>query len=113
MAQTVLLASAGTAALVLNPVPRSTTIILTATSCSSGACQVEFSLNDPNAPGATTSYWALLSSAVSLVSSTKKDTPLSYTVLSPIAQVRITSTAWDTAGTGGSMVLQALQSVSA
>lgn len=105
MAQSVTLSSAGTAAMVLNPVLKSTTVVLTpATAGSTGAVQVDFSLDDPTIPGGPTTTWALLSSGAAMLSSNV--TNLTYTVLSPIGQVRINSSANNTTWT-----LKALQSV--
>lgn len=107
MAQSVTLSSVGTATLVLNPVAKSTTLLLTA--ASSGAVQLDMSLDDPSIPGGPTTTWALLSSAASMVSSNLAN-GLVYTVVTPIAQVRINSTALVS---GGSYTLKALQSVTA
>lgn len=107
MAQSVTLSSVGTATLVLNPVAKSTTVLLTA--ASSGAVQLDMSLDDPTIPGGPTTTWALLSSAASINSSNLAN-GLVYTILTPIAQVRINSTALVS---GGSYTLKALQSVTA
>ena len=107
MAQSVTLSSVGTAAIALNPVAKSTTVMLTA--ASSGAVQLDFSLDDPTIPGGPTTTWALLSSAAS-INSSNLSAGLVYTVLTPIAQVRINSTALVA---GGSYTLKALQSVTA
>lgn len=111
--RTVTLSSAGTATLALNPVSKSTTLMLTATSCSSGYFTVQYALGDPSALGYVSAKWAPLSSAAAIASSGLSSSPLSWTVFAPIAQARIYSSGWDTAGTGGSMVLKALQSVTA
>lgn len=101
--------------IVLNPVARTTTVILSATTNSStaGTVQIEMSVDDPTIPGGPTTTWALLSSASAITSSQVSITPLVYTVLSPIAQVRVNSTSGST-GTGPSVyTLKALQSVTA
>jgi len=102
--------------LVLNPVSKSTTVMLSAVAPSStaGTVQVEFSLDDPSALGAPTATFALLSSATAIASSLVAATPLSWTVLSPIGMVRVNSTLGST-GTAGPTVytLKALQSVTA
>jgi hypothetical protein len=110
MAQSATLASAGTAVIVLNPVAKSTTVQLTATAASTGAVQVDYSLDDPTIPGGPTTTWSLLSSAAAMTSSTISSSPLSWTVLSPIGQVRINSSA---VNTGNVFTLKALQSVTA
>lgn len=107
MAQSVTLSSVGTATLVLNPVAKSTTLLLTA--ASSGAVQLDISLDDPSIPGGPTATWALLSSAASINSSNLAN-GLVYTLLTPAAAVRINSTALVS---GGSYTLKALQSVTA
>lgn len=108
MAQSVTLSSVGTAAMVLNPLAKSTTVQLTVPS--SGVCQIEVSLDDPSIPGGPTSTWTLLSSATAMPSSTVGAAGLLYTVLSPVGQVRLNSTA---VITGGTFTLKALQSVTA
>lgn len=114
MAQTVTLSSAGTAAIALNPVAKSTTVMLSASIASSNtAAQIEISLDDPTIPGGPTATWALLSSASGMVGSSANSSPLSviYTVLSPVAQVRINSSA--TAASSNTWTLKALQSITA
>jgi len=110
MAQyTTLASSAGTAALVLNPLAKSTTVVLTVgTAGSTGAVQLDVSLDDPTILGGPTATWALLSSGAAMLSSNISN-GLVYTVLSPVAQVRINSTANNTANT---FTLKALQSIS-
>lgn len=110
MAQSTTLSSAGTATLVLNPVSKSTTVMMTATGTSTGTIQVEYSLDDPSIFGGPTTTWALLSSAAAMTSSTVGANPLSWTVLSPIGQVRLNSSAMNT---GNVITLKALQSVTA
>jgi hypothetical protein len=107
MALSVILSSVGTATLALNPVAKSTTILLTA--ASSGNVQIDMSLDDPSIPGGPTTSWALLSSAAAMTSSNLAN-GLVYTVLSPVGMVRINSTALVA---GGSFTLKALQSVTA
>ena len=112
MAQSVSLSSVGTATIVLNPVAKSTTVLLTTTVGSSlSTIQVDFSLDDPTIPGGPTTTWALLSSAATMSTSLMSANPLSYTVLSPIGQVRLNSTA--NAGSSAVFTLKALQSVTA
>ncbi len=108
MAQSVTLSSVGTAAMALNPVAKSTTLQLTVPS--SGTVQIDVSLDDPTIPGGPTTTWTLLSSAASMPSSTVGTAGLLYTVLTPIAQVRLNSTA---VVSGGTFTLKALQSVTA
>ncbi len=110
MAQSVTLSSVGTATMVLNPTARTTTLLYT-TTASSGVGQVEVSVDDPSIPGGPASTWALLSSATAMPSTTVgTGTGLVYTVLTPVAQVRLNSTAIIS---GGTHVLKALQSVTA
>lgn len=114
MAQSITLSSAGTATLVLNPVSKSTTVLLSASIASSNtAASIEMSLDDPTIPGGPSATWALLSSASGMVGSSANSSPLSvvYTVLSPIGMVRINSSA--TAASSNTWTLKALQSVQA
>jgi len=118
MAQSVTLSSVGTAAIVLNPVAKATTVQLTVTSASTGTwgtTTVEFSLDDPTQTPAPTSTWTALSSALAIASSQINAAGgLVWTVLSPINQVRINSTANSTSTTTLTVnVLKALQSVTA
>lgn len=119
MAQTVTILASTSAAvtgvLALNPVSKSTTVILTASGATSSnaTVQVDFSLDDPSffpIGGSTTATWALLSSAASMTASAVNG--LSYTVLAPIAQVRVNSTIGSTGGVYA-FTLRALQSVTA
>ena len=107
MAQSVSLSSAGTAAMFLNPVAKSTTVLLTIPS--SGVASIEMSLDDPSIPGGPAVTWALLSSAA-IISSNQTPLNLVYTVLSPIGGVRINCSS---NATGGTYTLKALQSVTA
>lgn len=102
----------GTATIVLNPVARSTTVMITANSCSSGLAAVEWSLDDPSQYGGPTATWALLSSASAMLSSLLSTAGLSWTILSPAGGVRIRSTAWDNSS-ASVMTLKALQSITA
>src|SRR5215475_12883180 len=107
MAQSVTLSSStGTAVLALNPVAKSTTVLFTVgTSGSTGAVQIDMSVDDPSIPGGPTTTWALLSSGAAMLSSNITQ-GLVYTVLSPVGQVRINSTANNTTNT---FTLKALQ----
>lgn len=104
--------SSGT--IVLNPVARSTTVMLSATvtSTTAGAARVDFSLDDPTIPGGPTATWVQLSSAA-INSSLIAATPLAWTVLSPIGMVRVVSTTGSTGSAPDSFVLKALQSITA
>jgi hypothetical protein len=107
MAQSVTLSSVGTASIILNPVCRTTTVMLSAgTAGSTGAVTLELSLDDPTIPGGPTATWGLLSSGSAMLSSNV--TSLVYTVLSPIGGVRINSSA-----NNNTWTLKALQSVTA
>jgi len=98
--------------IMLNPVSKSTTVLWTATSGSSAYALIEMSLDDTSALGSPTATWAPLSSAT-ISSSNMAATPLTYTVLSPIAAVRINSTTGSTGATAATFTLKALQSVTA
>lgn len=107
MAQSVTLSSVGTATMILNPVSKSTTVLLSAgTVGSTGAVTLEMSLDDPTILGGPTATWATISSGAAMLSSNV--TSLVYTVLSPIAGLRINSSA-----NNNTWTLKALQSVSA
>ncbi len=111
MAQSITLSSAGTATLVLNPVSKSTTVVLTGTvNSTTTTVQVEMSVDDPTIPGGPTATWALLSSATAMIgSSTTSALSLVYTVLSPMGMVRLNSTT--AAGSSVVFTLKALQAV--
>jgi len=112
MTATITASSGGTGVIALNPVAKSTTVQLTLTSCSSGAVQIEMSLDDPTIVSGPTTTWSLLSSGTAMLSSNigGSNGGLIYTILSPVGQVRINSTQSATAAT---MTLKALQSVTA
>ena len=104
-------ASAGTASIILNPVSKSTTVMLSqSVAASSGAVQIEMTLDDPTLVplGGPALTWAVLSSGAAMLSS--NITTLVYTVLSPIGGVRINATANNPTNT---WTLKALQSISA
>jgi|SRR5712671_332461 len=107
MAQSVTLSSAGTATMILNPVSKSTTVILT--NPASGTASIELTLDDPTIVGGPSLTWALLSSAAQMISSNATGSVV-YTVLSPIGGVRINCSS--NAG-GGLFTLKALQSITA
>lgn len=112
MAQSVSLSSAGTAAIVLNPVVKSTTVLLSASIASSlTSASIEMSLDDPTIPGGPTATWALLSSASQMIGSSVTVLTAVYTVLSPIAQVRINSAV--VTASSATFTLKALQAVTA
>lgn len=108
MAQSVTLSSVGTATINLNPVARTTTLMISLTSASTGAVTLEASLDDPTIAGGPTATWAAISSGTAMASSNVFTTGLVYTLLTPIAAVRLNSTA-----TNGPITLKALQSVTA
>src|SRR4051812_19597917 len=102
-----------TGSIILNPVAKTTTVMLSAStgSTTAGTVNVDYSLDDPSIFGGPTATWALLSSAAAITSSQIEITPLAWTVLSPIAGLRIRSTSGST-GTGPSVyTLKALQSI--
>lgn len=108
MALSVTLSSAGTAAMTLNPISKSTTVLLSAGS--SGTVSIEMSLDDPTIFGGPATTWALLSSGSQMISSNITGGSLVYTVLSPIGQVRINCSSNAGATT---YTLKALQSITA
>lgn len=108
MAQIATLSSVGTAAIILNPVARTTTVMLSAaTFGSTGAVTIEMTLDDPTTTPAPTLTWGTLSSGTAMLSS-NVSSALIYTMLSPIGGVRVNSSANNTTWT-----LKALQSVTA
>jgi len=112
MAQSVTLSSVGTATIVLNPVAKSTSVLLSASVASSlSVVQIEMSLDDPSAPGAPALTWALLSSATAMVGSSVTVLSAVYTVLSPIGAVRLNSST--VTASSATFTLKALQSVTA
>jgi hypothetical protein len=108
MAQSITLSSVGTAAMILNPVAKSTTFQLVVPS--SGVVSVEVTLDDPTIYGGPSTTWTLLSSGAAMASSTVGTGGLIYTVLSPLGGARLNSSV---NGAGGTFTLKALQSVSA
>ena len=100
--------------LAVNPVARSTTVILSAavTSSTAGTGYVEYSLDDPSIPGGPAMTWALLSSATALLSSVISAAPYSWTILSPIGALRVNSTGGSTGGVTV-FTMKALQSITA
>jgi len=107
--------STGTAIIPLNPLAKSTTVMLTQSlATSTGVVQIDMSLDDPSQLGAGTATWAVMSSGAAMVSSTTGAGTLAvglvYTVLSPVGMVRINSTANNTSNT---FTLKALQSITA
>jgi hypothetical protein len=99
--------------MILNPVAKSTTVILTQPSVGSSlsVVQIEMSLDNPTDPGVTSANmtWALLSSGTAMLSSISLS--LVYSVLSPVAAVRLNSSA--IVASSGTFTLKALQSVTA
>lgn len=107
MAQSVTLSSNGIATIILNPVYKSTTVMLVAgTTGSSGIVTIEMTLDDPTIAGGPSLSWATLSSGTAMLSSNV--TSLVYTVLSPIGGVRINSSA-----NNNTWTLKALQAITA
>lgn len=110
MAQTVTLSSVGTAAIYLNPVSKSTTVLVSASVASSLTTAIlEMTLDDPTTTPAPTIAWAPLSSAI--IGSSVVVAATTYTVLSPIGGVRINSTT--VTASSATWTLKALQSVTA
>jgi hypothetical protein len=111
MAQVVTLSSVGTAAIILNPVMKSTTVVISAANGSSNSVvTVELTLDDPTIPGGPALTWGTLSSGAAMTLSSTTTPNLVYTVLSPIGGVRINSTANSSLAV---YTLKALQSITA
>lgn len=114
MAFVTTLSSLGTSVpIMLNPIPKATTIQITVASGSSGAGGIvaQYTLDSPNAT-TLTQTWAALSSTI--LSSNADPTVagaggVTYTMLSPIAGLRLASTGTVT----GTVTLKALQAVTA
>ena len=108
--QTVTLSSVGTATIVLDPVPRTTSVQISASVASSlTTCIVEVSLDDPSAVPAPTMAWSALSSAI--LGSSVIVSAAFYTVLSPVGAVWINSTT--VTASSATWTLKTLQSVTA
>lgn len=106
MAQSTTLSSAGvSAAITLNTVPKTTTVQVTVASGSSGAnIFAQYTLDDTG-----TQVWANLSSAIVSSNADLSGTGATYTMLSPIAGLRLSSTTTVT----GTITLKSLQSITA
>lgn len=109
MAKVTSLSSLGTSTpIMLDPVPKSTTIQVTVASGSSGSnIFAQYTLDDPSAPG-TTVVWSNLSSAI-VSSNADGGIGATYTMLSPVGGLRLSSTTTVT----GTVTLKALQAVTA
>lgn len=109
MAKVTTLSSLGTSTpVMLDPVPKSTTVQITVASGSSGSnIFAQYTLDDPSAPG-TTVTWSNLSSAI-VSSNADLGIGATYTMLSPIGGLRLSSTTTVT----GTVTLKALQAVTA
>jgi hypothetical protein len=109
-AQSVTLSSAGTSpsVIILNPVLKATTTQLTVTTGSSATNFIQYTLDDPTQPGATTPIWANLSSAIaSSAIDPAGGAGIMYSVLTPIGGLRISSSTY----TSGTITLKALQAI--
>jgi|SRR5712671_5077647 len=110
MALSVTQSSVGTATLILNPVAKTTTVLLSASIASSlSVTQIEMSLDDPTILGGPAATWALLSSAAAMVGSSVTVLSAIYTVTGPIGGVRLNSTT--VTASSATFTLKALQSV--
>ena len=109
MAQITTLSSVGTSApIMLNPISKSTTVQLTFSSGAAAAnVFVQYTLDDGSPPGVVT--WAALSSAIIGSSVSDVSGGITYTMLSPIGGLRLSSTGAVT----GTITLKALQSITA
>lgn len=112
MAQVTTLSSAGLSTpIILNPVAKSTTLMLTVSSCAVATVQLEGTLDDPSTTPAPTVTWAVISSGVAMASSTTLyAVGVVYTILTPLGGVRIQSSV---NAAPAVFTLKALQSVSA
>lgn len=112
MAQSTSISSVGTSpGIVLNPVAKNTTFLLTASSSAVASFTIWATLDDPTTTPAPTQTWAVISSAVGITSSnTAFDTGYMLTVLAPLGGARIVSSVNASSIT---LTLKALQSVTA
>ena len=117
MSTTMTTSAAQSSTIVLNPVSKSTTLVLTssgtfAAGSSNSTIQIEASAGDPSLFGGPSLTWATISSATAMPASAVQNIPLTYEILGNYGAVRLNST---TASTGAAMsfTLQALQSVTA
>lgn len=109
MAQVVTLSSAGTATMILNPVARTTSVLLSqSVASSSSTVSIEVTLDDPTSTPAPTLAWALLSSGAQMSSSVAA-LSLLYTVTAPIGGVRLNASS--VVASSVVYTLKALQSV--
>lgn len=110
-AQATTLSSLGVSTpIMLNPVFKTTTIQITASSGSSGSnIFAQYTLDDPTSTPAPTISWANLSSAIATSSGIDLAGGVLYTVLSPLGGLRLSSTT----AVSGTITLKALQSVTA
>src|SRR5262245_7851878 len=95
MAQSTTLSSVGqSAAIILNPVAKSTTLQLTLSSSAASVVDIQGTLDDPTIAGGPTTTWATISSAVAMSGATLADARgYTITILSPLGGARINSTA--------------------
>jgi hypothetical protein len=110
MAQATSLSSTGqSGAIILNPVSKSTTLVLTLSSSAASVVDIQGSADDPTILGGPTTTWATISSATAMSGATLFDARgYVLTVLTPLGGVRINSTS-----AAGTYTLKALQSVTA
>lgn len=110
MAQTVTLSSVGTATIIVDPVPRTTSVQISASVASSLTTGiVEVTLDTPGTTPSVTPTWTALSSAI--IGSSVVVAGAFYTVLAPIGGVRINSTT--VTASSATWTLKVLQSVTA
>lgn len=108
MAQTVTLSSVGTATIILDPIPRTTSVQISASVASSlTTCLVEVTLDTPGTTPAPTIAWTALSTAI--LGSSVVVAGAFYTVLAPIGGVRINSST--VTASSATWTLKTLQSV--
>ncbi len=101
------LSAASTAYLPLDLRARTTSVLLTVSTGSSGTLGIWYTLNDLNQTGVTPT-WGLLSTGSAIYSSNVENSNgLQWTFLSPIGGLKM----WSTAVTGTTWTLTALQSV--
>lgn len=107
---TTLTSTTPSAAIMLNPVYKTTTVQLTVASATTASsfATIQFTLDDPTTTPAPTISWANLSS--SITSSGIDPSGLIYSVLSPLGGLRLSTTS---TGVSGTLTLKALQAITA
>ncbi len=115
MAFSTTLSSAGVSTpIILNPVSKSTFVQLTASASTTINALIQVTLDDPTITPSPTLSWSALSSAIAQSTATGElANGLTYTVLTPIGGLRLSSTTFLSSVGGAVLTLKALQSVTA